>query len=116
MLSVFEDQWREIMEDGQMSESARIRLASGSAVSVSGIFFSGTYSIEKAVPYSPKNGVDQQFFQVSELSLDKAGIEDPDDLKMAGLQIDGRGSFRVTIVKGKGSGMITLQLQPRRDE
>ena len=114
MLSIFEDQWKEIMENGAMSETARIKLGTGKTFSVSGIFFSGTYSIDKAVPYSPKTGVDQQYFQLSELSLIDTGIGNADDLKMSEVQLDRRGTFRVAIVKGKGSGMLTLQLQPRK--
>ena len=56
----------------------------------------------------------QQFFQLSELSLYDNEIADADELKMAEVTISGRGVFRVAIVKGKGSGMLTLYLQPRR--
>ncbi|HJK24143.1 MAG TPA: hypothetical protein O0X92_04815 [Methanocorpusculum sp.] len=41
-------------------------------------------------------------------------VADADELKMAEVTISGRGVFRVAIVKGKGSGMLTLYLQPRR--
>lgn len=115
MLSIFEEQWKKIMETGQMSESARIKTSSGKTMTISGIFFSGTYSIDKSVPYSSKTNIDQQFFQLSEMSLADQEQYDSDELKMADVYIEGRGAFRVSIVKGKGSGMITLQLQPRRN-
>ena len=114
MQSIYEEQWKRILEHGQKSEEARIRTAEGHSMTISGIFFSGTYSIDKAVPYSAKNGIDQQFFQLSELSLSDNEIADADELKMAEVTISGRGVFRVAIVKGKGSGMLTLYLQPRR--
>lgn len=111
MLSVFEDQWKMIMENGQMSETARITTADGRNLSISGIFFSGTYDIDKSTPYAAKTGVNQQFFQLSELSLaDRSAAAG--DLKLSTVQISRRGTFRTAIVKGEGSGMLTLYLQP----
>lgn len=114
MQSIYEEQWKRILEHGQMSEEARIKTSGGRSITIFGIFFSGTYSIDKSVPYSAKNGVDKQFFQFSELSLSDYEIADADELKMAEVSLTGRGMFRVAIVKGRGSGMITLYLQPRR--
>lgn len=104
----FEEQWQELMEDGVFSESARITLKNSVSFTLKGIFFSGTYEDYKPTAYAGVTFEQKEWFQVSSLSIpaeiEKAWV----DLKNAKLELPSRGTFKVSDVKGKRGGMLTL--------
>lgn len=104
----FEQQWQELMEDGAFSERGTITPAKGSAFTVSGIFFSGTYEDYKPTPYSGTAFEMKEWFQISSRSIPDE-IERPwQALKGARLELPLRGKFKVNDISGKRGGMLTL--------
>lgn len=111
MLEVFEEQWKALISSGVFSEEASLRLADGKAVTLRGIYYSGTYGEDASAPYAPRRGIRQHWFQVSEKSTAEAGISEWKSLINASVSLSGRPPYRVTEVKGPGSGMLTMRLK-----
>lgn len=105
----FEEQWKELMEEGAFSESGKITLQSGLSFALSGIFFSGTYDDNyEPTKYAGSTYDTKEWFQVSSLSIPEEVTTPWQDLKYAILVLPARGSFKVSEVKGKRGGMLTL--------
>ena len=104
----FEEQWKELMEEGAFSESGKITLQSGLSFALSGIFFSGTYDNYEPTKYAGSTYDTKEWFQVSSLSIPEEVTKPWSDLLYAILVLPARGSFKVSEVKGKRGGMLTL--------
>lgn len=107
----FEEQWQGLMEDGAFSESGEITLKSSLSFTLKGIFFSGTYEDYKPTAYSGMTFEQKEWFQVSSLSIPDEVSKPWIDLKNAILELPSRGTFRVSDIKGKRGGMLTLFLK-----
>lgn len=110
-MDVFEDTWKKLMESGQHSEKCTLTLTDGSVISISGIFYSGTFSLSSAAPYQTKTFEDRQMFQVAIASLN--GLTHK-DLVGAKASLPKRGTFIVSDTSGKDCGNLTLELKENR--
>lgn len=114
LMEDFAEQMGNIVMDGPFSEEAVLSVEGYSDMSVSGIFFSGSYEEGSMAPYSMKNLVDREFFQVSTLQL--SDIDRPwDALRGATLELRGK-TFRISAVSGKRGSVLTLELQEVEDD
>lgn len=114
LMEEFAEQIGNIVMDGPFSEEAVLSVDGYLDRSVGGIFFSGSYEEGNMAPYSMKNLVDREFFQVSALQL--SDIDRPwDALRGATLALRGR-EFRISAVSGKRGSVLTLELQEADDD
>lgn len=112
----FEEQWKELMEEGVFSESGKMTLKSGLSFALNGIFFSGTYEDYKPTAYAGTTYEMKEWFQVSSLSIPTEVLKPWLELKNAILVLPSRGSFKVSDIKGKRGGMLTLFLKETENE
>jgi hypothetical protein len=83
---------------------------------VSGIVYSGTYTIDDATRYTVRKGISQTYFQCSKLSLTPRFPDGNPEDQMKGKTIIARGKrYTVNDVYGLDGGMLTFLLKPSKE-
>ena len=101
----YEKQWKKVLEGGQFTEEAILKLSSGTTLTVKGIFYSGTYAKDvSSVNYQASKNERGDYFQMFSVLSEK-------DYKNAILTVRGA-SFKVLEVNGALSETATLVLKP----
>ena len=111
----YDDAFKTILETSPFSQTVKVNVSVNGVISeytLSGFFYSGTYSEESpARAYSPKKGVRGDTFEISLLSV-PSDITDPiRDFRGATLTGD-MGIYKVYEVRGERSGVLTFKLNP----
>lgn len=101
-------QWQSIIASSPFSELAAIELSEKDRLSVHGIFCSGSYVDRKIVSYSTATPIEKRRFQLSVNEVQK--ISDPTKTLLGKIIVIEERSYKILVVRGAESGILTLEL------